>query len=153
MSPDEYKAHREKLGLTQAGLAALLGVPRESISRREHGIQSITAEMVLALDALRTYRKIDWSQPTVKIAKILGVDPSSVSSARRRHAPETVGVVGKQKIQWDSVDWTMRNCDIAKALGSNPAWVSTVRKKLGKRHIGSNTAGQTAAPKTSEPNP
>ena len=53
MSPAEYRAHREKLGLTQAGLAALLGVPRESISRRESGKQAITAEAVLALRAIR----------------------------------------------------------------------------------------------------
>jgi transcriptional regulator with XRE-family HTH domain len=52
MSPADYKAHRKKLGLTQAGLAALLGVPRESISRRESGKQAITAEAVLALRAI-----------------------------------------------------------------------------------------------------
>jgi len=53
VSPDDYKATREKLGLTQAGLAALLGVPRESISRRETGDQRITEEAVLALRAIR----------------------------------------------------------------------------------------------------
>ena len=53
MSPVEYRAHRGKLGLTQAALAALLGVPRESISRRESGKQAITAEAVLALRAIR----------------------------------------------------------------------------------------------------
>jgi DNA-binding XRE family transcriptional regulator len=52
VSPAEYRAHREKLGLTQAGLAALLGVPRESISRRETGEQRITPEAVLALRAI-----------------------------------------------------------------------------------------------------
>lgn len=57
MTPAEYKAHREKLGLTQAGLAVLLGVPRETISRRENGIQSITEEMALALRALRPSTK------------------------------------------------------------------------------------------------
>ena len=57
MTPAEYRAHREKLGLTQAELAALLGVPRESISRRENGEQRITAEAVLALRAIRPKSK------------------------------------------------------------------------------------------------
>jgi len=52
MSPDDYKKHREQLGLTQAGLAALLGVPRTSISRRESGQLRITEEAVLAIRQL-----------------------------------------------------------------------------------------------------
>ena len=35
MSPTEYRTIRKQLGLTQAGLAALLGETRETISRRE----------------------------------------------------------------------------------------------------------------------
>ena len=53
MSPADYKAHREKLGLTQAGLAALLGRPREAIVRREAGTQRITEEAAIALRSLR----------------------------------------------------------------------------------------------------
>ena len=53
MNPDEYKATREKLGFTQAELAWRLGVPRETISRRENGIQCINEEMALALRALK----------------------------------------------------------------------------------------------------
>jgi DNA-binding XRE family transcriptional regulator len=53
MSPAEYRAHREKLGLTQAGLAALLGIPRETVGRREAGTQRITEEMCIALRALK----------------------------------------------------------------------------------------------------
>ena len=49
MSPAEYKATREKLGLTQAGLAALLGLAREAIVRREAGTQRITEEAAIAL--------------------------------------------------------------------------------------------------------
>ena len=52
MSPEQYRAHREQLGLTQAGLAALLGVPREAIVRREAGTQRITEEAAIALRAL-----------------------------------------------------------------------------------------------------
>lgn len=35
MSPTEYRTIRKQLGLTQAGLAALLGETRETINRRE----------------------------------------------------------------------------------------------------------------------
>lgn len=52
MSPENYKKNREQLGLTQAGLAALLGVPRTSISRRESGQLRITEEAVLAIRQL-----------------------------------------------------------------------------------------------------
>lgn len=51
MTGAEYKAHREKLGLTQAELAAYLGVTRETINRRESG-GNITGEAALALRAL-----------------------------------------------------------------------------------------------------
>lgn len=53
MSPAQYKAKREQLGLTQAGLASLLGVTRETINRRESGEQPITHEAALAISSLR----------------------------------------------------------------------------------------------------
>ncbi len=56
MSPTDYKAHREKLGLTQAGLAARLGLPRTAIVKREAGDQRITKEAALALRALTPAR-------------------------------------------------------------------------------------------------
>jgi DNA-binding XRE family transcriptional regulator len=37
MSPADYQAKRKALGYTQAGLAATLGVSRETIVRRESG--------------------------------------------------------------------------------------------------------------------
>lgn len=49
MSPEQYRKHREQLGLTQAGLAALLGLAREAIVRREAGTQRITEEAAIAL--------------------------------------------------------------------------------------------------------
>lgn len=52
MSPDQYRKTREKKGYTQGGLAALLGLPREAIVRREGGTQRITQEAVIALHAL-----------------------------------------------------------------------------------------------------
>jgi len=52
MTAAEYKKSREQLRLTQAGLAALLGVPRTSISRRESGKLNISDEAALAIRQL-----------------------------------------------------------------------------------------------------
>lgn len=52
MTPAEYKQERQRRGLTQAALAVLLGVPRETVSRRENGKQQITEEAALALRSL-----------------------------------------------------------------------------------------------------
>ena len=51
MTPSEYKALRKKLGLTQAGLAARLGVTRKTVSSRENGAK-ITEEAALAIRSL-----------------------------------------------------------------------------------------------------
>lgn len=56
MSPAEYKQLREKLGLTQAGLAARLGVTRKTVNARETGATRITEEAALAIRALRKFR-------------------------------------------------------------------------------------------------
>lgn len=51
MTATEYKALREKIGLTQAGLASRLGVTRKTINARENGAK-ITEEAALALRML-----------------------------------------------------------------------------------------------------
>ena len=51
MMSSEYKAIREKLGLTQAELAAVLGVTRKTINARENGAK-ITEEAALAIRSL-----------------------------------------------------------------------------------------------------
>ena len=56
MNPTYYKAERELRG-TQASVAALLGVNRVTIARRETGEQVITIEAWLALKALPKLRK------------------------------------------------------------------------------------------------
>lgn len=53
MSPEEYKTIREKLALTQGGLAARLGVTRKTINSRETGATRITEEAALAIRALK----------------------------------------------------------------------------------------------------
>lgn len=57
MTPEQYKARRLALGLTQAELAEQLGIPRESISRREAGLQRLTLEAEIAIRALRKKSK------------------------------------------------------------------------------------------------
>jgi len=51
MTDTEYKALREKLGLTQAGLASRLGVTRKTVNQRERG-GKITEEAAMALESL-----------------------------------------------------------------------------------------------------
>jgi DNA-binding XRE family transcriptional regulator len=57
MTAVEYKAHREKLGLTQAGLAARLEVTRKTINARENGATRITEEAALAISSLLSSSK------------------------------------------------------------------------------------------------
>jgi DNA-binding XRE family transcriptional regulator len=52
MTGTEYKAIREKLGLTQAGLASRLGVTRKTVNSRETGAGRITEEAALAILSL-----------------------------------------------------------------------------------------------------
>lgn len=52
MTPTQYRKERTQRGLTQAALAALLGVPREAVVRREAGTQPIIAEAAMALRSL-----------------------------------------------------------------------------------------------------
>ena len=53
MRPEEYKKLREKLGLTQAGLASRLGVSRKTVNFREAGTTAISYEAELAVRALK----------------------------------------------------------------------------------------------------
>jgi DNA-binding XRE family transcriptional regulator len=58
MTATEYKATRKRLGMTQAALAAALGVSRKAINEREAG-GTITREAAMALEllALRSPKK------------------------------------------------------------------------------------------------
>ena len=56
MTPTDYKTARKLRG-TQAAVAALLGVNRVTVARRETGEQVITTEAWLALLALPKKRK------------------------------------------------------------------------------------------------
>ena len=52
MSGAEYKAERKRRGLSQAALAALVGVTQGTISDRETGRREITREAEMALLSL-----------------------------------------------------------------------------------------------------
>ena len=56
MTAADYKATRTLLG-TQAEVAALLGLARGTVARRETGALPITTEAALAIDALRARPK------------------------------------------------------------------------------------------------
>jgi transcriptional regulator with XRE-family HTH domain len=53
MTPTELQAWRKQAGLTQAGLAALLGVAANTVNRWEHGDRSIPPFLHLALNSLQ----------------------------------------------------------------------------------------------------
>ena len=55
MTAAEYKATRERIG-TQAEVAAMLGVNRVTVAKRENGTMTITNEAVLAIQSLRKPR-------------------------------------------------------------------------------------------------
>jgi transcriptional regulator with XRE-family HTH domain len=59
MTPDELRARRTSLGMTQAELAAALGTVKDTISRWERGTRGIEhPEMLtLALDQLAARQK------------------------------------------------------------------------------------------------
>ena len=56
MTANEYKTTRERLG-TQAEVAALLGVNRVTVAKRENGTMTITNEAVLAIQSLRKLKR------------------------------------------------------------------------------------------------
>jgi DNA-binding XRE family transcriptional regulator len=51
MTAEEYKATRERMGMTQAALAVALDVSRKAINQREQG-STITREAAMALELL-----------------------------------------------------------------------------------------------------
>jgi transcriptional regulator with XRE-family HTH domain len=52
MTPNELKRRRQKLGLSQAKLAQMMGVDQMTISRWERGIHPIPLYISLAVEAL-----------------------------------------------------------------------------------------------------
>ena len=56
MTAAEYKATRERIG-TQAEVAAMLGVHRVTVAKRENGTMTITNEAALAIQSLRKLKR------------------------------------------------------------------------------------------------
>jgi transcriptional regulator with XRE-family HTH domain len=69
MSPAQYRKERTQRGLTQAALAALLGVPREAVVRREAGTQPIIPEAAMALLSLPKTKAARTGKPNSHSAK------------------------------------------------------------------------------------
>ena len=70
MNPEEYKAARERIG-TQAEVAAMLGVNRVTVAKRENGTMTITNEAVLAIQSLRRPRRVRKSENTDTTTKVV----------------------------------------------------------------------------------
>lgn len=60
MKPEDYKATREHLG-TQAEVAAMLGVNRVTVAKRENGTMTITNEAVLAIQSFNKLHKVRYN--------------------------------------------------------------------------------------------
>ena len=58
MTPAEFRAIRERLGLTQVALAQALGITATSVARKERGEQAIVERDVLALRALEVAERL-----------------------------------------------------------------------------------------------
>ena len=58
MTPAEFRAVRERLGLTQVALAQALGITATSVARKERGEQAIVERDVLALRALEVAERL-----------------------------------------------------------------------------------------------
>ncbi len=58
MTPAEFRAVRERLGLTQVALAQALGITETSVARKERGEQEIVERDVLALRALEVAERL-----------------------------------------------------------------------------------------------
>lgn len=91
---------------------------------------------------------VDWKLPTKEIAEKLGVDKETVSRARKRLSPGTLGKksaladltrarnlklgtaarwIGKSR-DWKSVDWSKMTNQIAQELSTHKTYVSRMRK-------------------------
>lgn len=81
MSPAEYKATRERMGMTQAALAIALDVSRKAINQREQG-GTITREASMALEllALRSPKRIRKSENAQALARSAAELPAAPCS-------------------------------------------------------------------------
>lgn len=68
MNATEYKATRGRLG-TQTEVAAMLGVNRVTVAKRENGTMTITNEAVLAIQSLRRPRRVRKSENAKALAQ------------------------------------------------------------------------------------
>ena len=57
MTPEQFRATREALGLNQAELAEALDMTRENVNRFESGKRPIRLVLALAMEALLNRRK------------------------------------------------------------------------------------------------
>ena len=87
MTAAEYKATREPLG-TQTEVAAMLGVNRVTVAKRENGTMTLTNEAVLAIQSLRRPKRVRKSE-NGEITYLDGCKPATPS-----HQPQNYSLIG-----------------------------------------------------------
>ena len=88
MTPAEFTAQRKQIGLTQAGLAARLGLTARAIQHYEGGTRPIPVTVTLALDAIaaRAFRLCCASLRAAQLRGWGGCDDAPVSVGPRQDA-------------------------------------------------------------------
>ena len=81
---------------------------------------------------------VDWKRPNRDIMRELNLPRATVTAARKRYAPNTVGKVRAPvgKVAWQSVDWNRPTRDIAIEQGVGPASVGWARKRYAPETVG-----------------
>lgn len=141
------KLHWSKVDWSQATsvIAQQTGtnVGTVSIQRRKHAPETVGRSFV-GKTPKRTFHdwgNVDWSKPSSVIAREFGTDPSHVSKARMKHAPETVNQTrtAHKGIDWSTVDWSRSSADIARRLGVEHSTVVIQRQRYAHETVGKRT--------------
>jgi hypothetical protein len=133
---------------TDAEIALDLGAAQStvSIARKKHAPETIKkVKLVTRMTSNRgtDWSSVDWKKANCDLARKHGVTAATVSVARKRHAPDTVGkregltILGTQKsFDWSSVDWDRPNCQLSREMGTARSTVSVARKKHAPETVG-----------------
>lgn len=75
------------------------------------------------------WSSVDWTQPTSVLAARYGLNRTTITGRRKRHAPDTLGkMFAGRRHDWGSVDWSRGTSEIAAEMGLAPAQICTARK-------------------------
>jgi excisionase family DNA binding protein len=123
MDKDALKKFREKVGLTQSGLADALSVANNTISRWELGTRAIPEFLPLALETIERRQKAK-NAPADKPQKPVAV-PKSVKG-------ESVKGMTEKPVKLSDVEYTLTTKEVGSQLVLHPR---TVREKVEKGEL------------------